>query len=86
MHPYIITLIAEDHIAELRAQAASDREAKAAWRRRKAAKQAQRARANGHRVTAHAPSWSSLRHVGHPAPEEDRQLVSVGRAGSDDCL
>jgi len=87
LHPYILNLIAEDHIAQLHAQAESDRLARAAARRRKEAKRhLTRDRVFGHRVSAQRAAWSSPRHAAHPLPQEDRQLVSVGRAGSDDCL
>ena len=87
LHPYIIHLIAEDQIAHLHAQADSDRLARAAARRRKEAKRhVTRDRILGHRASAQRAVWSSPRHAGHPSPQEDRQLVSVGRAGSDDCL
>jgi hypothetical protein len=86
LHPYIINLIAEDQIAQMRTRAEKDRLARGAARQRKAAKHASRDRVLGHRVRAHASEWSSGRHAGQPAPEGDRELVSVGRAGSDDCV
>jgi hypothetical protein len=86
LHPYIISLIAEDQIAQMHAQAKKDRLAQAAARQRKAAKHVSRDRALGHRVRVHANEWSSARHAGHSSPQEDSQLVSVGRAGSDDCV
>jgi hypothetical protein len=87
LHPYIINLIAEDRIAQLHAQAESDRLARAAARQRKEAKlHVTRDRILGRRASAQRAAWSSPRHTAHPLPQEDRQLVSVGRAGSDDCL
>jgi hypothetical protein len=85
LHPYIINLIAQDQISQMHAQAEKDQLARTAARQRKAAKHASRDRALGHRVRVHAREWSSARHVGHSSRQEDRQLVSVGRAGSDDC-
>jgi hypothetical protein len=87
LHPYIINLIAEDHIAELHARAESDRRARAAARKRQAAKRLAgpakrrgfRDHLSGHRVPAPLSGWSHSQH-------EEKQLVSVGRAGSDDCL
>jgi len=86
LHPYIINLIAQDQIAQMHARAEKDRLARGAARQRKAAKHASRDRVLGHRVRAHANELSSARHVGHPSSQEDRELVSAGRAGSDDCL
>jgi hypothetical protein len=83
LHPYIINLIAQDQMAQMRARAASDRLARAAARRQKDAKRhGLRDRVHGHRVPAQP---SSPQQVGHPALREDRELISVGRAGSDDC-
>ena len=85
MHPSIISKIAEDRIAEWHAQAESDRLARrAARQRREAKRQAHRDRVHGHRLVAQPGGWSS--HVARPSSQEDRELVSVGRAGSDDCL
>jgi hypothetical protein len=86
LHPYIINLLAEDRISQMRAQAEKDRLVSRAARERKAARRASRDRVLGHRVRVHAGEWSSPRHVGQPSPQGDRELVSVGRAGSDDCL
>ena len=87
LHPYILNLIAEDQIAHLHAKAESDRLARRAAKERKEAKRhASRDRVVAHRVAAHSGGWSSLRHVAHPSRQEDRVLVSFGRAGSDDCL
>lgn len=85
LHPYIINLIAEDQIAQMRARAEQDRLARGAARQRKAAKHASRDRIFGHHARAHAGERLSARHVGQPSTQEDRQLVSAGRAGSDDC-
>jgi septal ring factor EnvC (AmiA/AmiB activator) len=86
LHPYILNLLSEDRIAQMHAQAASDREARNAARRRKAAKrQASRDRVSGHRAPRQ-PAWSSHRPVGHASRQDDSQLVSVGRAGTDDRL
>ena len=83
LHPYFINLIAEDQMAQMRARAESDRIARAAARERKDAKRhALRDRVHGHRVLAQP----SPRHAGHAALREDMELVSVGRAGSDDCM
>jgi hypothetical protein len=87
LHPYIINLIAEDQIAQMRARAESDRLARAAARQRRDAKRhAARDRVRGHRVAALAGGWSAPRQAGHLPSQEERELVSVGRAGSDDCL
>lgn len=86
LHPYIINLIAEDRISQMRAQAEKDRLARRVRRERKAARHASGDRVLGHRVRVHASDSSSPRHVAQPSPQRDRELVSVGRAGSDDCL
>ena len=87
LHPYIVSLIAEDQIAQMRARAESDRRARAASRQRKDAKRhALRDRVHGHRVLAQPSGFASPRQAGHSALREDRELVSVGRAGSDDCM
>jgi len=87
LHPYIIKLIAEDRIAEMHAQAELDQRARTAARERRAAKrQASRGRVLGHRVPAHPAALSARDYVAHPSTREDKDLVSVGRAGSDDCI
>lgn len=87
LHPYIINLIAEDQIAQMHARAESDRLARTAARERRAAKRhASRDHVLRHRVPANRSGWSSPQHAGQAPVREESQLVSVGRAGSDDCL
>lgn len=87
LHPYIINLIAEDRIAQMHAQAEADQTARTAARERRAARRhASRGRVLGHRAPVHAGAWSFPDHVAHPSRREDKELVSVGRAGSDDCI
>lgn len=85
LHPYIINLIAENQIAEIHARAESDRLARIAARERRAAKRASRDHVLRHRVLAHQSGWTSPQHAVHAPVREESQLVSVGRAGSDDC-
>jgi hypothetical protein len=87
MHPFIISKIAEDRIAEMHAQAESDRLLRRAARERKDAKRhASRGRVHGHWVSAQLGGWSFPRQAGQPVVQQERELVSVGRAGSDDCV
>jgi hypothetical protein len=86
-NPHIMNLIAEDRIAEMHAQAESARRVRAADRQRQAAKRLAapakrrgfRDHVLGHSTPAQPGRWSHSHH-------QEKQLASVGRAGSDDCL
>jgi len=86
LHPYIINLIAEDRIAQFHAQADAARQARAARRPKAAKRHVSRGRAVSHRAPAQASRWSSVRPVVDLPAHEERELLSVGRAGSYDCL
>jgi len=80
-HPTILSMVAQDRIAEMHARAESDRRVRAAKTRQAAPakRHAFRDHAAGHRASAQPAGWSH-------SHQEEKQLVSVGRAGSDDCL
>ena len=86
MHPYMIKQISDQRIADMIAEADSFRLARTGARLRGLARRrVSRHRISARRVPAQPAGWSSPHAVEHPGAQDDARLVSVGRAGSDDC-
>jgi hypothetical protein len=86
LHPYIITLIAQDRMATMHAQAESDRRARAAIRsRREAKRHTSRNGVAGRVAPAQPGSWPSIPPIEQLSHHDDARLVSAGRAGTDEC-
>jgi hypothetical protein len=86
VHPYINRLIADERVADMRADAAAHRLARAIRARRRRTAQRQVAREEAPAEWLPLPQderWSARPIAGYPVREDDIGLVSAGR-GVDD--